>query len=76
MVDEEDISVPQLIAIANNCVVINEEVEEFYNQKLSELQERTRDFYDNLKNQFREVSMVIVDRLVAPLSIQLKICFN
>ena len=31
MVDEEDISVPQLIAIANNYVVFNEEVEEFYN---------------------------------------------
>jgi hypothetical protein len=31
MIDEEEISTEQLIAISNNYVAFNEQVEEFYN---------------------------------------------
>jgi hypothetical protein len=76
MIDEEEISVPQMIAVANNYVAFNESIEEFYHDKFSDLQARTKESYDALKNDYREVSMVIIDHLVAPLSIQLKIAFN
>jgi hypothetical protein len=35
-----------LIAISNNYVAFSEEVEEFYESKLSELKEQTKEAYD------------------------------
>lgn len=75
MVDEEEISTVQLIAISNNYVAFNEQIEEFYNEKFVELKEKTKECYDSLQNEYREISMVIIDRLVLPLKIQLKIFF-
>jgi hypothetical protein len=45
-VDEEDISAKELIAISNNYVQFSEEVEEFYDSKLAELKEQTKEAYD------------------------------
>jgi hypothetical protein len=39
------------------------------------LKEQTKEAYDELRNEYREVAMVVVDKLVLPLKIQLKIYF-
>lgn len=51
-------------------------MEEFYNEKFTELKDNTKSCYDELQNEYREISMVIIDRLVLPLKIQLKIFFD
>lgn len=62
-VDEEEIDCVQLIAIANNYFKVSKEIDEFYSSKFAQLKEKTKENYDKLKDDYREISMVILDKL-------------
>ena len=47
----------------------------FYHEKLSSLKEQTKDYYDKMKDEYREVSLIIIEKVVLPLKIQFKIYF-
>lgn len=59
----------QLIGISNNYIRFCQEIDEFYDEKLSELKEQTRQIYDELKNNYREISMIAIDKLALPLKL-------
>lgn len=53
-----------MIAIANNYFKFKDFVEDFYVEKLeNDLNLSTRDFYDDIKERYHDVSMVVLDKL-------------
>lgn len=75
-VDEEDIPERQLVGMANNYFRLIKEIDEFYQEKFTSLKEKTKESYDRLKESYREVSMIILDKLFLPLKIQIKVFFE
>lgn len=63
-IDETVMANKQLIAITNNYFRFCITVDEFYNEKFTELEEKTRDSYEILKTDYKELSNIILDKLV------------
>lgn len=76
LVDEEDLSLQQLAALANDYLRFSEEVDGFYEDRLSDLQEQTREHYSQLRDDYREVALLVVEKLILPLRLELRLHFE
>jgi hypothetical protein len=76
LVDEEDLTLEQLAALANDYLRFSEEVDSFYEDRLSDLQEQTREHYSQLRDDYREVSLLVVEKLLLPLRLKLRLHFE
>jgi len=52
-----------MIGLANNYFCFQDYVKEFYTGKFQELAEKTQEYYDKIINSYREVSMIILEKL-------------
>lgn len=52
-----------MIGLANNYFCFQDYVKEFYTSKFQELAEKTQEYYDKIINSYREVSMIILEKL-------------
>ena len=62
MIDEEFIEDKQLVGLANNYFRFSELVDSFYEEKFSEVDGLTDVPYLQVKKDYREVSMIILDK--------------
>jgi hypothetical protein len=55
-----------LVGIANNYFAFKDYIKEFYHEKFEEqLKQKTEEAYDKIIDNYREVSMIVLEKIVA-----------
>ena len=75
-VDEEVIPDKQMAGLANDYFRFSDLINEFYKDKLFSLSEKTKEAYEHCIKNYREISIIILDKFSTMMLLDIKIFIN